>query len=82
MATAAQPPDSSPEREQQPTTVSQRARLEELIPAGATSTEKRELLAGSEAVFSGRCDPAAVRCLWRPSMKLTCAGSASSYATA
>ena len=73
MATAAVPsgtqsesssqPDSIPVLDHLPAAPSQGDRLEELIPAGATSTEKRELFAGSEAVFSGRCDPAAVRCL-------------------
>ena len=43
--------------------MNQRDRLEELIPAGSTFTQKRELFADYEAVFSGRCDPAAVCCL-------------------
>ena len=56
-------PETSPELQQPPATPSQRGRLEELVPAAATSAEKRELLAGSDVVFSGRCDPAEVRCL-------------------
>ena len=80
MATAAVPsetqsesssqPDSIPVLDHLPAAPSQGDRLEDLIPAGATSTEKlfvtvgkRELFADSDAVFSGRCDSAAVRCL-------------------
>ena len=56
-------PETSPELQQPPAAPSQRRRLEELVPAAATSVEKRDLLAGSDVVFSGRCDPAEVRCL-------------------
>ena len=42
---------------------SQPVTLQELVLADASSDEKRELLANSGAVFSGRCSPAEVRCL-------------------
>ena len=60
---SASQPDISQEPEPRPATLSQRARLEELISASTSSAEKRELLANSETVFSGRCSPTEVRCL-------------------
>ena len=56
-------PNSSRQLEQPPVAPSQRLSLDELVPAGASSAEKRELLANNSAVFSGRCSPAEVRCL-------------------
>ena len=37
--------------------------LDELIPANATSVEKKRLIAESDCIFSGRYDPAAVCCV-------------------
>ena len=52
----AQPPALTLDQPPQPT-------LDELIPANATSAERKRLIAESDGVFSGRYDPAAVRCV-------------------
>ena len=56
-------PNSSRQLEQPLVAPSQRLSLDELVPAGASSAEKKGLLANNSAVFSGRCSPAEVRCL-------------------